>query len=168
MSTQADWIEIRLSADDIAAAGAEARRRDDEAKRRGWQPRGGAGGTLNANRLGALGEVAAARYLGLPSFPHRTWAEEKQSGYDIGGWQVRTGTRAWYGLYLREHERTGTWVLVLGHDAPQGVMYLAGWIDAANAWKHAERRQDEGQPYFLVRQMYLHPLPPVDRHQLAA
>lgn len=161
MATRSEWVTVTLAPAEVASAQAYARWQVDLAQRERLRPRGGAD-TRAAHLLGALGEYAVARYLGLPPV-HGSHRDDHRRGYDVGGWSVRTRGQAHYGLLLYEHERRGTWVLVLGHEAPRGVLYLAGWIKAESAWNYATRRQDHGQPYYVVEQEHLIPLPNVIR-----
>ena len=161
MSTRNDWIKVTLAVNEIASAQAEARRRGETAERERLRPRGGPR-SREADLLGCLGEAAVAKYLGIPS-PSGDHRDDHRRGYDVGGWQVRTRGKPHYGLLIYQHETSGVWVVVLGHQADQGILHLAGWISAAAAWRHAVKRQDRGDPYFTVDQEHLVPLPPVIR-----
>lgn len=163
MSSRADWVKIILTIAERAAAHAEARRRDQWATDHGARPRGG-DGTRKAHLVGTLGEWACAQYLNVPPPAGLTIRQDHRQGYDLAGWCVRTVQKPGNRLYLREHERTGTWVLVMGYEAmTTGVCYLAGWITAEKAWRHATRRQDAGQAYYVVDSEHLYPLPPITR-----
>jgi hypothetical protein len=159
-----DWVAIEMSIPEIASAQAEARRRDQAAIRAGARPRGSPEGTRRAHMLGLLGEDAVAKYFGLP--PVRdSWHDDHRRGWDVGGISVRTRSQSHYGLLLRSHERTGNHVLALAHEEPHTI-YLAGWIRAEDAWRHAvPGHGGGGGAWWIVDQEHLIPLPPVIRAQ---
>lgn len=85
----------------------------------------GAAGTTSAegyklHREGAAGELAFARYIGVPW--DRSVNTFKQP--DVAGWHVRTRTNWAWDLIIRAADPDGPYVLVLGHSMP--THYLTG------------------------------------------
>jgi hypothetical protein len=148
-------IRIELDPAEVAAAADRARRQHDYATRRGFVAKGF--GTFGTHFLGCQGEAAVAKWAGVELDPDWTWEADRARGYDVAGWQVRTRSRARAGLNLHRGDR-GRFLLVLGHQAP--VMWLFGWLDAADGFRLGERRESGtgDRAWWEVDQKYLRPL----------
>lgn len=116
---------VELTDDDVneALGGADLLR--DGAVRRGYREVYGAQGGREDQRVGALGEVALARYLGVAWTP-QPGTHGKTS--DVAGWQVRT-RRGANCLCLQPELKDLRWpfmlVQIIHHPR---VLNIAGWI----------------------------------------
>lgn len=83
-------VSVALGREDVLAARWEAARRNTEAKlhrmRTGTNAQAGLSGAI-ADEAGAIGEIAVARYTGLP---HRFGEEYDPEATDVGRIEVRT------------------------------------------------------------------------------
>lgn len=162
MSTPDDWIRVELTPAEVAGAKALAERcRSYGLKGRyGTTMRVRGYASLAQHFLGAQGEFAVSRYCGspMPDADDWTWEADKARGYDVGGWQVRTCSKAHYGLNLHAGDQ-GKFILVFGHEAP--VMWLAGWLDAAAGFDAGQLRHDGtgDTRWWRVAPSALRPLP---------
>lgn len=156
MTTSADWIRVRLPAAYVRAAENQARNQQQYAARRGFTPKGF--GNYDTHLTGALGEFAVALYEGVQRDPDWTWEADMARGHDVAGWQVRTRTQARHGLNLHRGD-IGRFLLVYSHERP--VMWLAGWLDAAEGFKlGTERHSGTGDTlWWEVDARHLAPLP---------
>jgi hypothetical protein len=75
--------------------------------------------------LGCHGEYAISRWCGVPVPKDWTWEADKARGWDVAGWGIRTVSGEGYGLNLKTGD-DGPFILVLGHQARRGVLWLAG------------------------------------------
>lgn len=157
MVTPGDWIRVELSPDDVARAQKIGQLRQDYATRRGFKAYGL--GSVETHIDGVMGELAVARYEQSEVDSDWTWEADKRRGYDVAGWQVRTRSRADYGLPINVKNQIGKgdFLLVLSHQRP--VMNLVGWISAVAGAEVGRWRYDHGVRWFLVEQRNLQPLP---------
>jgi len=137
---------VRLSWEDLTYAAHVGVRRRVESLEGKFEPRNGApkfSPTLWSQDIdGAAAELAVALYLDQP------WTGERSRAHcDVGqDIQVR---HTWYlagCLIVREDDRPGRYVLVVGHD---GSYDLMGWRDCFAA-KQPEWEQQDGNKYWMV------------------
>ena len=112
--------------------------------------------------LGALGELAVARALGLrwdgAFFPDAEWQAWRVNGHDVSSLEVRSTPRAGGRLLIqRDDEDHAPFVLVRGHAHPQ--YEVVGWLWGGEG-KRAEWWRDVGygRPCFFVPNERLLPL----------
>jgi hypothetical protein len=154
MVTMADWIKVELTDAEYREATQLGELR--QARSGHFKPKGL--GDLRTNTLGVLGEMTVAKYIGAELPPEHTWEADVQRGYDVGDWEVRCNQRASSGLGLNPgDERKRPFIHVLAHEAP--VMWLTGWIAAADGFPVAVERETNGHKWWCVDQSFLHPLP---------
>lgn len=123
---------VRLTMIECILANAVGCKRQSEARNRP-DANGFRGNGRMIHALGAAGELAAAKALGVPWFPTCNAGKGPDLAPD---WQVRTRTRANYDLIVRANDKPEErYVLILAHDYPR--MDVVGWC-----WGH-EARQDK-------------------------
>lgn len=149
---------VRLKPHQAAYAERVARERQEGALSRGLPDRHGfVGNGLEAHRIGAYGEVALAAWL-FGDDPYELTVDTFRSLADLDGdIEVRTRTRTFHELYVREDDAPeSAYVLVsqAGH-----AWWLRGWI-----WGHEAVREewlkDYGgrEPAYFVPHAALYPM----------
>jgi len=124
---------VTLSEEDIERASDVGRLRQSESERKGLKDKHGFSGPggQGLHIRGACGELAAAKALGIE------WQGSVNTfkrGGDVGKFQVRTRSKRWYDLLVRDGDADGDiFILVLGHDHP--IYDVVGWIFARDAKK---------------------------------
>lgn len=106
--------------------------------------------------LGAIGEQAVSRALGIPWRKGINEFREPDLGHNIG---VRLLTRDHYRLPVRSYDKDSRRMVgVVRPDRLTGLYRIPGWINAIHG-KRPEFLQDpnrKGRPYYLVPQERLH------------
>lgn len=162
-------VVVRLTPEDLAWARWLGLKRHDEAIAQGLQDKHGAKGkeSRTLHCVGAAGEVAYARYSGLP-------APTSVNTFKVpdfpGGVQVKTRRRWDYELLVRDNALDWhRYVLATFLEAP--VVTLRGWMPASDARRPAWRKAHGGrEPAFFPPTSALLPMAallevvrPVDR-----
>ena len=150
---------IELSDDDVreALGGADLLR--DGAISRGYREVYGAMGGRQIQRIGALGEIALARALGVPWEP-QPGTHGKTA--DAGGWQVRTRSGPHQCLCLQPELKDVKWpfmlVQIIEHP---NVLRIAGWIWGVDGHQTPwYRLKSDGRSYlYWVPSKFLHDQP---------
>lgn len=127
--------------------------------------------------VGALGEVAVARALGLPFDPHERGIYRHGSDDLRAGLEVRTrGRRRYDRMFVHEKDRPGLLYIHAKLDAPEllpdGTCSMAsrevdvvGWITHEEMLQVRER-VDFGTPNWACRESHLHPIDDLPRLDL--
>lgn len=120
----------------------------------GDKQRHGTTETWTLNIDGALGELAAAKALGI-YWPATVNTYHRVS--DLGdGVEVRTASRDDYGLIIRDGDPDGKYVLVTGAIP---VYYVHGWADRSEVKpEHCKDFGNGRPPVFVIPQAELHDL----------
>lgn len=146
---------VRLTERELRLAEEIGRKRQDEDVAAGYR-RGGAfigfeGSTYEQEALGVCGEIAFARFLGIEFVP------TKMREVDVGGYEVRTGSKVGYRLIIRPRdlEKGGKFVLVLRIECD--LFRIAGWIDvndgkAVGELMNPKKGRDAGPAWFVGQQ----------------
>ena len=104
------------------------------------------------NVEGCCGELVVAKALGL----YWSGALGNLRVADVGKYQVRTRSKAWYDLTLYpKDDDHAIFILVLGR-AP--IYEIAGWILGANGKRPEYWKSPNGRPGFFVPRGVLRPL----------
>lgn len=150
------WVVVTLADADMERAQAQAlviaqytkrKRLKDTAKWKGDQA-----ARIAQDTRGCLGEIAVAVFLGVPWRP-RTG---NYGGADVAGVHVRTTDRPAGRLPVREHEHTGTYVLVVDQFPS---MRLAGWAFARDVRRGEHVALDPSRPAcYVLTQGRLRPM----------
>jgi len=136
------------------------RKRQSYADSRGFKPYGFA--SEETHTRGYLGEVAFAKYLGIPVPSDWTWEGDRRRGHDVGGYQVRTAYSASGRLLIRPTDKPGNYVLLLTHDQP--TIWLVGWTTLDWAKKYGADGVTPGgdpRPCKYLDQRQLIPFPDI-------
>jgi hypothetical protein len=139
-------LTVDLTADQIASARQCAERMEKESdNRRKFRDRGGLDGSNRAKSFqftfsGIMGEVAVATFLGI----EYRCATGRFGSADVAGVHVRTTRYKDGHLIIRDHERSGVYMLVVD-ERPR--MRLVGWVNAEEARRpEFVRSLDAGRP----------------------
>lgn len=150
-------MHVTLSHAEERLARHVALRRRVTSLRAGLSPRyGPRGNLLVLDRLGASGEVAAARALGLTYTPRLLAAGRKG---DVHGVEVRTRSQEWHDLIVHPADADERpFVLVVLVD-PWRVWRVVGWLPGAEAKRERWWRDPAGgRPAYFVPQRHLRPI----------
>lgn len=145
---------VLLDAHEVEIGAYVGMRRAVSAVLRGLAPRGGIQyrSPWDAHVVGACGEIAAAKFLGI-YFP----ASFDTFGADLPGWEVRTRSDHGSDLVVTKHDSDETrYVLVTGQP-PR--MWVRGWLAAGEAKRPewlAPHRPDPNNPLWFAPQSALH------------
>lgn len=100
-----------------------------------------AAGELGVHIVGALGEYAVAKGLGLEFWEPNIGGNDRAAG-DVAGWHVRATCRPPGELVVRDHDpHGGRFVLVVGEPP---CLTIAGWIFGREAHRSEWRRAPHG------------------------
>lgn len=132
------------------------RRRNDEDIAAGYPPGGGfdgfGDGGYQQNILGALGEIAFAKFLGIEYVP------APMKGKDVGGYEVRTVSELTGRLAVKRKDIVEDAMLALVVQVEARVFRPAGWLMATDAEMYGvfenPRKSVYGGSWF-VRQNHL-------------
>lgn len=124
LRAQDDEFSIRLSEDDVFwASWAADQRNRANVKRGSKEAHGAAGRRLDYNIVGALGELAFARWLGA------TWEGYTPYTYgarDVAGFEIRSVEHPTHNLLLHDNDKpSAPYVLMVGQ---VDRWHIAGWI----------------------------------------
>lgn len=131
-------VEINLSAEDLSLAESEARRRQDHNESRGLRGRNRAPATgskaLQFHRLGCIGEVAAATFLGLRDGLFANSEPVRGSGDLPGGIDVKTRAKHSYDLLVQLRDDPGKRFLLVTYEW-SGPAIVHGWCLGSDAMR---------------------------------
>ena len=154
-------VEITLSPEKLALANAEACRRQQENEAKGLRGRNKAPDkgekALKLHRLGCIGEVAVAEYLGLQE--HLFSAESAVRGSEDlpGNIEVKTRSKHSYDLLVQFSDDPGK-IFVLATHEGGSMTQIRGWIRGCDAMrKEWVREFVRGRPCYAVPQAALSP-----------
>lgn len=158
-------IDIRLSDQQLQAAEVEAARRQsvNEAKQlrgRNNAPSRGAS-ALEMHRLGCVGEVAVASYLGLEEHLFKAESAVRGSADLPGNLEVKTRSRHGYDLLIQlDDDPSKLFVLVTYDKGVDGKLAkIIGWTYGFCVMqKRLIREFVKGRPCYAVPHRYLQPL----------
>jgi hypothetical protein len=155
-------MRIQLSEEERGRAKAIASRRHHEAKRMSCRDVHGCSDDPGWHEIGALGECAVAKGLGIPwDPPINSFRSLPDIQWGPLGIEVKTRTKSWYELIVRGDDRIDwAYILVLpGGDAlvDNASWIIRGWIMGHDA-QRPEWVQTHGQrdPAWFVPHSALH------------
>jgi hypothetical protein len=151
-------VRISLSSEQLAAANAEAVRRQTENEAKGLRGRNRAPAVgekaLAMHRLGCIGEMAVATYMGLQDYVYGDKVPIKNSADLPGELEVKTRAKHGYDLLIQiDGDPNKIYVLVTheGRDTE-----LVGWIRGKDAMrKEWIKEYVRGRPCYAVKQSSL-------------
>jgi hypothetical protein len=146
--TEAFPIRVRLTEKEQREAAQNGHDRQGQSIGAGLKDRYGASPEdgLGLHLLGALGERAAAKGLGIPWMPTVNTFKKP----DVGPYQVRTASRHYYDLRL--HKRDADDEIFLLVTEQHGVYILQGWL-----WGREGKQQRYMKEYVRGRPAYFVP-----------
>jgi hypothetical protein len=150
-------IRMRLSPADVRLAERIARERFKEDRAAGCASRFGAPKTEGPDLVGALGEVAFARHVGIE--PRKGRVGE----HDVGPYEVRSADGAGRSLILHPTDKDAD-IFTLACRVSANLVLLAGWLTAKEGkhrryWANPALRH----PAFFVPQYELNPMSTLPR-----
>lgn len=129
-------VEIHLTAEDLSLAEVEAVRRQSYNESKGLRGRNRAPATgnkaLQFHRLGCIGEVAAATFLGLRDGLFANSEPVRGSGDLPGGIDVKTRAKHGYDLLVQLKDDPGKRFLLVTYEW-SGPAIIHGWCLGADA-----------------------------------
>ena len=139
-------------------AGEMGARRQAHAEEKGYKPFGGFA-SPKLHVTGYLGEMAMARYLGVPMPSGWDWEADKARGHDVAGWHCRSSSKPDGRLLLKPGDPEGNYVLILTHDRP--TCWIVGWTTKERGRRLGFKEYLGDQPVKYVAQHLLISLPDV-------
>jgi hypothetical protein len=154
MITAPAVVKVQLTWADVAYAAHVGVRRRIESLRDGYAPQGGA--PQYSPMLWGQDIDAAAAELAVACYLDRAWTGEiPRAEFDVApDIQVRHTWHPAGHLIVRERDRLGRYVLVVGHD---GNFDLLGWLDSTDC-RRAEWAKKNGNKYWMVPADRLQPM----------
>lgn len=151
-------VRISLSSEQLAAANAEAVRRQTENEAKGLRGRNRAPAVgekaLAMHRLGCIGEMTVAAYMGLQEYVYSDSTPIRNSADLPGELEVKTRAKHGYDLLVQiDGDPNKIYVLVTheGRDTE-----IVGWIRGKDAMrKEWIKEYVRGRPCYAVKQSYL-------------
>lgn len=153
-------IVIELTEQQLQAAEAEAVRRQTENEAKGLRGRNRAPATgdkaLRLHRLGCIGEMAAASFLGLSGQEFSLKNAVRGSSDLPGNLEVKTRPNHGYDLLIQIDDDPGKVFVLITHDGES--TQVAGWIRGHDAMKKEWIKEYvKGRPCYAVKQSKLNP-----------
>jgi len=154
------WHKIPVSTEDMSRAVQEGLARQAESKANGYVAYGA--GSNETHITGRLGEIAFARYLGVP-IPDPSYAADKRRGCDVVGpdgtrYHVRSSKYPGAGLLIKPKDPEGIYVQLL--TTGEGYVWLTGWFtksEAALGYMLKGMRIDPNRKIWEIPQADLYP-----------
>lgn len=151
-------IVIKLTEKQLQAAEAEAVRRQTENEAKGLRGRNRAPAigdkALRLHRLGCIGEIAAASFLGLSGQEFLLKDAVRDSSDLPGNLEVKTRPRHDYDLLIQIDDDPGKIFVLITHDGHS--TQVAGWIRGHDAMKREWIKEYvKGRPCYAVKQSAL-------------
>jgi hypothetical protein len=117
--------------------------------------------SIYADVIGAEGELAVSKGLGLPWdgewLPIESWDTWKLDGHDVGQIEVRSTKHASGRLILHPNDKDfSPYVLVISTNSPE--FRLAGWCFGNEGKKSSYWRTNVPKPCYMVPQERLYPM----------
>ena len=150
-----DVAQIRLTQNEINYAYAVAQLRVDWAEINGAKhnynhvPKD----VLKVNKVGCIGEMALAKYLGI-DWGHTQY---NKNAYDVGGYEVRSTLRGNGCLLTHESDKPAIYILAT-LDPVDRVIELRGWQTLYETWHPTRWAENMPAPCFMTPQSLLHPM----------
>ena len=114
--------------------------------------------SIMADTIGAEGELAVSKALGLPWdgswLPIPLWDKWKREGNDVGRLEVRTTNHATGRLILHHSDKDNSpYILVISNERP--IFRLAGWLFASEGKHKKYWATHVPRPCYMVKQQHL-------------
>jgi len=117
--------------------------------------------SINADQIGAEGELAVSKGLGAEwdgkFYPIEEWDKWKVDGHDVGMLEVRTTRYKTGRLIIHDKDQDySPYILVLSYNCPE--FFLAGWCFGNFGKNKKYWREDVPRPCYMVPQSDLRPM----------
>ena len=127
------WHKVHVTSEDMAQAVREGLARQADARAKGYVPYGA--GSSETHVTGRLGELAFAKYLGVPA-PDPSYAADKRRGCDVLGpdgtrYHVRSSKYPGASMMIKPRDPDGIYVQLL--TTGDGFCWLTGWYTRKEA-----------------------------------
>lgn len=149
---------ISLNSEEIDQARQVAELRNQSQRQAGRADGRVMASSIQADLMGAEGELAVAKALNLPwdgkFLPISTWLEWKHEGNDVGNLEVRTTNYETGKLILHDSDKNfSPYLLVISSKRPE--YRLAGWIFGHEGKKSHFWATQVPRPCYMIRQELL-------------